>query len=70
MGEPLAISTPVKSVWAFPGQVEVTPEKLALLARALETTPQALAKKLADGNDFVFLAKTGSARKSPSGSPR
>ena len=47
----------VKSIWAFPGQVEATPEKLDLLARALETTPQALAKKLADGNDFVFLAK-------------
>ncbi len=57
MGEPLAISTPVKSIWAFPGRVEAPPEKLALLARTLETTPQALAKKLADGNDFVFLAK-------------
>ena len=57
LGEPLAISTPVKSIWAFPGQVDAAPEKLALLARALETTPQALAKKLADGNDFVFLAK-------------
>ncbi len=56
-GEPLAISTPVKSVWAFPGQVEATPEKLAQLAQALETTPRALAKKLEDGSDFVFLAK-------------
>ncbi len=56
-GEPLAISTPVKSIWAFPGQVDATPEKLALLARALETTPRALAKKLEDANDFVFLAK-------------
>ena len=56
-GEPLAISTPVKSIWALPGQVEVTPGKLALLALALETTPQALAKKLDDGSDFVFLAK-------------
>jgi cell division protein FtsI (penicillin-binding protein 3) len=56
-GEPLAISTPVKSVWAFPGQVDATPEQLALLARALETTPRALAKKLGDGSDFVFLAK-------------
>ena len=56
-GEPLAISTPVKSIWAFPGQVDATPEKLALLAQALETTPRALAKKLEDGNDFVFLAK-------------
>ncbi|MET0683496.1 MAG: penicillin-binding protein 2 [Casimicrobiaceae bacterium] len=56
-GEPLAISTPVKSIWAFPGQVDATPEKLAELARALETTPPALAKKLEAGNDFVFLAK-------------
>ena len=56
-GEPLAISTPVKSIWALPGQVEVTPGKLALLALALETTPQALAKKLDGGGDFVFLAK-------------
>ncbi len=56
-GEPLAISTPVKSIWAFPGQVEASPEKRALLAQALETTPQALAKKLDDGGDFVFLAK-------------
>src|SRR6185295_3280287 len=56
-GEPLAISTPVKSIWAFPGQVDASPEKLALLARVLETTPKALAKKLEEGNDFVFLAK-------------
>ncbi len=56
-GEPLAISTPVKSIWAFPGQVDASPEQLALLAQALETTPRALAKKLAGGNDFVFLAK-------------
>jgi cell division protein FtsI (penicillin-binding protein 3) len=56
-GEPLAISTPVKSIWAFPGQVDAAPEKLAQLAKVLETTPKALAKKLEDGNDFVFLAK-------------
>ncbi len=45
-GEPLAISTPVKSIWAFTGQVEATPGQLARLAQVLETTPQALAKKL------------------------
>ena len=56
-GEPLAISTPVKSIWAFSGQVDATPEKLAQLARLLETTPKALAKKLDEANDFVFLAK-------------
>jgi cell division protein FtsI (penicillin-binding protein 3) len=56
-GEALAISTPVKSIWAFPSQVDAAPEKRAQLAQALEMTPQALAKKLDDGGDFVFLAK-------------
>jgi cell division protein FtsI (penicillin-binding protein 3) len=56
-GEPLAISTPVKSIWAFTGQVEATPGQLARLAQVLETTPQALAKKLGDAGEFVFLAK-------------
>jgi cell division protein FtsI (penicillin-binding protein 3) len=56
-GEPLAISTPVKSIWAFSGQMDATPEKLAQLARVLETTPKALAKKLDEASDFVFLAK-------------
>ncbi|MEP7182103.1 MAG: penicillin-binding protein 2 [Betaproteobacteria bacterium] len=55
-GEPLAISTPVKSIWAFPGKVEATPRELDDLARALETTPPALARKLGEG-DFVFLAR-------------
>src|SRR4030095_3602298 len=35
----------------------MTPEKRALLAGCLETDPQALARKLDDGADFVFLAK-------------
>ena len=56
-GEPLAISTPVKSIWAFSGRVDATPQQLAHLARVLETTPKALAKKLDEASDFVFLAK-------------
>ena len=56
-GEALAISTPVKSIWAFPAKVEATPEQLAALARLLETSPQALAKRLADAGDFIFLAR-------------
>ena len=55
-GEALAISTPVKSIWAFPAKVEATPEQLAALATLLETSPQALARKLGSG-DFVFLAR-------------
>jgi cell division protein FtsI (penicillin-binding protein 3) len=56
-GDPLAISTPVKSIWAFPGDVDATPAQLQRLAVALETTPQALAKKLDGASDFVFLAR-------------
>jgi cell division protein FtsI (penicillin-binding protein 3) len=56
-GEPLAISTPVKSIWAFPAKVEATPAQLAALARLLETTPQALEKRLAGAGDFLFLKR-------------
>lgn len=55
-GEALAISTPVKSIWAFPAKLEATPEQMAALAKTLETTPQKLAAKLDEG-DFVYLAK-------------
>jgi len=55
-GEPLAISTPVKSIWAFPGKVEASPAEIAQLASVLETTPRAISRKLADG-DFVYLAR-------------
>jgi cell division protein FtsI (penicillin-binding protein 3) len=56
-GELLAISTPVKSIWAFPGDVQMTPAELRALAGVLETTPAALARKLAEGGDFAFLAR-------------
>lgn len=56
-GEPLAISTPVKSIWAFPAKVEATPEQLADLASVLDTTPAALSKRLAEAGDFLYLAR-------------
>jgi cell division protein FtsI (penicillin-binding protein 3) len=56
-GEPLAISTPVKAVWAWPDQVVATPEQLRALAAALEMTPAALNQKLAQGGDFVYVKK-------------
>jgi cell division protein FtsI (penicillin-binding protein 3) len=56
LGEPLAISTPVKSIWTFPAQFDATPTQLAALAKLLETTAAKLAAKLDDG-DFVYLAK-------------
>jgi cell division protein FtsI (penicillin-binding protein 3) len=56
-GEALAVSTPVKSLWAFPDKFEATPEQLGQLAKILETTPQRLAARLAANEDFAFVAK-------------
>ncbi|MBS0320831.1 MAG: penicillin-binding protein 2 [Proteobacteria bacterium] len=56
-GDPLAVSTPVKSLWVFPSQFQPTAPELAALARILDTTPQALAKRVAAADDFVYLAK-------------
>jgi cell division protein FtsI (penicillin-binding protein 3) len=56
-GEALAISTPVKSLWAFPAQLAATPAQLAELARILETTPAALRRQIDSAGDFVYLAK-------------
>ncbi|HEY7904812.1 MAG TPA: penicillin-binding protein 2 [Casimicrobiaceae bacterium] len=56
-GDPLAISTPVKSLWAFPAQFDATPAQLASLARILDTSPVLLKKRVASADDFVYLAK-------------
>jgi cell division protein FtsI (penicillin-binding protein 3) len=56
-GEPLAISTPVKAVWAWPDQVVATPDQLRALAAALDMTPASLNQKLAQGGDFVYVKK-------------
>ena len=46
-GQLLAISTPVESLWARPGEFELSPEQHAQLARVLGVSPQALARTLA-----------------------
>ena len=56
-GDPLAISTPVKAVWAWPDQVVATPDQLHALAAALEMTPALLNQKLAQGGDFVYVKR-------------
>ncbi|MEO8677387.1 MAG: penicillin-binding transpeptidase domain-containing protein, partial [Casimicrobiaceae bacterium] len=57
LGEPLAISTPVKSLWVFPAKVNATPAQLAELARVLEISPQTLQLRLDPDEDFAYLAK-------------
>ncbi|MEO8738273.1 MAG: penicillin-binding protein 2 [Casimicrobiaceae bacterium] len=56
-GDPLAISTPVKAVWAWPEKMDATPEQLRALAQALDMPPAVLTRKLASGSDFVYLKR-------------
>ena len=56
-GEPLAISTPVKAIWAWPDKVEASPQQLRSLAAYLEIDPSLLEAKLKHGDDFVYLKK-------------
>jgi cell division protein FtsI (penicillin-binding protein 3) len=56
-GDVLAISTPMKSIWAVPPAVQLTPEQTRQLAALLETDAQALSHKLASDKPFVFLRR-------------
>jgi cell division protein FtsI (penicillin-binding protein 3) len=57
-GEALAVSTPVQSVWAIPGDVRGAPAQLRRLAGLLGLTPGELRRKLADDSrDFVYLKR-------------
>ena len=57
-GEALAISTPVKSIWAIPDEAHPNKPQLARLAALLEMPSGEIEKRLADtGRDFVFLKR-------------
>jgi len=57
-GEPLAISTPVESLWASPSDVEITADKRRQLASLLEVSERDLRRKLAeDKREFVYLKR-------------
>ncbi len=57
-GEAVAISTPVRSVWAIPEDVRATPEQTKKLAQVLGIDPGELGKKFADtSRDFVYLRR-------------
>lgn len=57
-GEALAVSTPVKSIWAIPGDVELVRELKRKLAALLGMSPAELERKLADASrDFVYLKR-------------
>jgi cell division protein FtsI (penicillin-binding protein 3) len=57
-GEALAISTPVKSIWAIPDDVKATPAQQKNLAALLQLDARELARKLSDADrDFVYLKR-------------
>lgn len=57
-GGPLAVSTPVESVWASPTDVEANPQQIRKLAKILGLNTDELKKRLADtGRDFVYLKR-------------
>ncbi|MDD5330697.1 MAG: penicillin-binding protein 2 [Sulfuricella sp.] len=57
-GEPLAISTPVESVWVSPKDFEITPERLRQLARTLDMSESDVRSRSAQSQrDFVYLKR-------------
>ena len=58
-GEPLAVSTPVDSVWVHPGQILEYPEKIKPLARLIKADADEIERKLTQrsGKEFVWLLR-------------
>ncbi|HET7204188.1 MAG TPA: penicillin-binding transpeptidase domain-containing protein, partial [Steroidobacteraceae bacterium] len=58
-GEPLAVSTPVDTVWADPRKLTQRPQDFARLAKALGRDPQWLARRVTSNLDreFVYLVR-------------
>ncbi|HTC51253.1 MAG TPA: penicillin-binding transpeptidase domain-containing protein [Steroidobacteraceae bacterium] len=54
-GEPLAISTPVDSVWVNPQELAPVPEQIPRLAKALKLDRQELAQRITSNEDRQFL---------------
>lgn len=57
-GLPLAVSTPVKSVWASPANIKANALQLAQLAQSLSMSITELQRRLADtSHDYVYLRR-------------
>ncbi len=56
-GEALAVSTPVKSIWAIPSDVELSTAGRRKLAGLLAMDVAELNRKLAEARDFVYLKR-------------
>jgi cell division protein FtsI (penicillin-binding protein 3) len=56
-GDVLAVSTPVKSIWAIPEDARLTPAQSRHLAGLLDMDVGELNRKLASDKDFVFVKR-------------
>ena len=56
-GDPLAVSAPVKSIWAIPEYAQITPAQTRDLAMLLEMDVRDVSRRLAMDKDFVFLKR-------------
>jgi cell division protein FtsI (penicillin-binding protein 3) len=58
-GEPLAVSTPVDSVWANPKELALASDRIPALAKALKRDKTELARRLTSNLDreFLYLAR-------------
>jgi len=56
-GDMLAVSTPVKSVWAIPEDARLSPAQARELAALLEMDVRELNRRLAAEKDFVFIKR-------------
>ena len=57
-GEPLAISTPVESIWLNPREAEATPQQIASLAALLDLDAASLKKEFKESDkSFLYLRR-------------
>jgi cell division protein FtsI (penicillin-binding protein 3) len=58
-GEPLAVSTPVTTLWANPKEMQLDKSKWPVLATALGQDPKALTERLDSqaGKEFIYLVR-------------
>ena len=56
-GEALAISTPVKSVWAIPEEVQFSAQQRTKLAALLEMPPKEIDRRLNESANFVYIKR-------------
>lgn len=58
-GEPLAVSTPVETIWANPGEANPGDERIATLARLLEINESKLRARLKrySGREFIYVRR-------------